>query len=580
MSLWTSNRLAILLAGMVVVGLAGAWAAGAAQDKHEVTRMTEKLKTACVGRFLVDMPDEARIELTRARVDGFNLSTFDETEEEFSLRLAQRETDLRAAPDRLGGDKNLESVKEVRTKHGLSGRIYVHGRSVQEGTRAKGLELEHYRHEGVEIEALLHGAGISIDITAANYDAQFINELPRLVEKVVPNPDNRIPTEPGFCIERAFILDPLPAEQGETVMMFASLPSRPDIEFKLISAAGITPPTEGLLARGADSDARLSPGDRERILRLRAEARTINGLNGEELIERYTEENDAIVYSFWWELGGTEDNVLAPYITFKMDTGMSRNGPIPTSLSEGAAIQLWEMISSRFRIRPIEQRPTADSKPVPLALGVYAYAGQACPQSGWWESSDGGNGIAVLGGQRQYIKHGEQMPQALLLPPPTLWERLRGLQSSFESPNRTSWKLVDKRSQERVSPVVPLAKATISASGAAVAMNKSTKTGDQHVSLGSFAGTGSPCPASGWWRCEESHALDGTRWFAQGSLLPPATFTVAPGVFGRSANGPKAIQRRSAWRLMRVADAPPMNGDNSGHDLPGPQSSPPPAQQA
>lgn len=560
MSFGISDRLAILLAGMVIAGLAGAWAAGAAQDKHEVTRMTEKMQTACVGRFLVDMPEEARIELTRARVDGFNLSTFNESDEEFSLRLAQRETDLRAVPDRLGGDNNLESVKEVKTRHGLSGRIYVHGRSVQEGTRAKGLELEHYRHEGVEIEALLHGAGISIDITATNYDAEFINELPRLVEKVVPNPDNRIPTEPGFCIERAYILDPLPAEQGETVMMFAFLPSRPDIEFKMISAAGITPPSEGLLARGAVSDARLPPGDRERVLRLRAEARTINGLDGEELIERYTEENDAIVYSFWWELGGTDDNVLAPYITFKMDTGMSRNGPIPTSLSEGAAIQLWEMISSSFRIRPIAQRPTADSKAVPVALGVYAYAGQACPQSGWWESSDGGNGIAVLGGQRQYIKQGDQMPQALLLPPPTLWERLRGLQPSFESTNRTSWKLVDKRSQERVSPVVPLAKATVPATGAAVAMNKSTKTGGQHVSLGSYAATGSPCPASGWWRCEDSHALDGTRWFAEGSLLPPATFAVPASVFGRSTTAPKVIQRRGAWRLVRHSAMPEFTG--------------------
>jgi hypothetical protein len=100
---------------------------------------------------------------------------------------------------------------------------------------------------------------------------------------------------------------------------------------------------------------------------------------------------------------------------------------------------------------------------------------------------------------------------------------------------------------------------------------------EQGVAIGSFSATGQPCPASGWWRCEESHALDGTRWFAQGSLLPPATFTVAPGIFGHSPNSPKAIQRRSAWRLMRLDYEPvqvnhPDAGEAAGADLASPPS--------
>jgi hypothetical protein len=64
--------------------------------------------------------------------------------------------------------------------------------------------------------------------------------------------------------------------------------------------------------------------------------------------------------------------------------------------------------------------------------------------------------------------------------------------------------------------------------------------------------TGDPCPASGWWRCDDSHALDGTRWFAQGSLLPAATFRVSPTVFGKRS-APDLIQRRSMWHLVRHA---------------------------
>jgi hypothetical protein len=74
------------------------------------------------------------------------------------------------------------------------------------------------------------------------------------------------------------------------------------------------------------------------------------------------------------------------------------------------------------------------------------------------------------------------------------------------------------------------------------------------VAVGTDARTGEACPASGWWRCSETHALDGTRWFPRGSTLPAATFQVPAGLFGRSA-GPEVIQRRSTWQLMRLAEA-------------------------
>ena len=165
------------------------------------------------------------------------------------------------------------------------------------------------------------------------------------------------------------------------------------------------------------------------------------------------------------------------------------------------------------------------------------------------------------------------MPQALLLLPQTLWDKMRGLQPSMESASRTSWKLVDYRARKRTPAELPLANAAMPAV-ATVAVARRDSGDRIRVPVGSYSSTGLPCPASGWWRCEESHALDGTRWFAEGSLFPPATFTVAQGVFGRSSNGPKAIQRRSAWRLMRVAETPQGVGDNGSGNLTDTQSVP------
>jgi hypothetical protein len=77
------------------------------------------------------------------------------------------------------------------------------------------------------------------------------------------------------------------------------------------------------------------------------------------------------------------------------------------------------------------------------------------------------------------------------------------------------------------------------------------------VAIGTYVRTGDPCPASGWWRCDDPHALDGARWFARGTLLPVATFQVPTGVFSRPG-GPEFIQRRSGWQLVRHADAEPL----------------------
>lgn len=565
MKRWLRNGLAWVLAGMLIAGLTGAWTAGEVQEtraaaqrgKDEVTRMTQKMTTVCMGRFLVDVPEEARLELTRPRIDGFDISSFDEPEADFQARLVQREARLRATPDRLGGNRNLESVKEIKTGNGVVGKIFVHGRTVREGTRMKGQQQERYRFEHVAVEALVHGQGMSFDLSAAKYDPGQVDNLPRLVGKLVPNPDNQAPTEPGFCIHRAWFRDPLSADQGERIMMFAQLPSHPDIELMAILAAGIAPDKQSLLERSADTEAGFTADEKKRVSNLRAAPRAIGGITGDEIVTRVAEQNDTLGYSFWWEVNGVEDNVLVPHLVFKMTTGKGSNSPVPTSLSQEAALALWDKISSSIRLRPTETPKPLAALPPPTPLGTCAWAGERCPESGWWLCSAGGNGIGVLGGQRQYLRKGERMPQALLLPPQTLWEKLRGMQPSFESATQTSWKLVDKRNRKRAQSPLPLAPAT-PAAAASIAGGGIGPGVMQHqgVAVGSFAATGIPCPASGWWRCEDPRALDGTRWFARGSLLPSATFALPPGAFGRSANAARSIERRGAWRLVRLADGP------------------------
>ena len=364
-SFW--GRLAKLLATVAVACGAAVFAVGQVRDAEvargdqlEVARLTEKMTTVCIGRFLIDLPEEARLELAQPRIDGFDISSFDEPEADFRIRLGQREARLRAAPDQSSGNKNLESVREIRTDNGVVGKIFVHGRTVTEGTQANGLKLERYRYEGVAIEALVHGKGMSFDISADPYDPDQIENLPKLIAKLVPNPDNRAPTEPGFCVHRAWLKDPLTADQGEQIMMFAQLPRHPDIELIAMLAAGLMPDKQSLLERDADAQAGLTSDEKKRVSNLRAAPRTIGGITGDEVVTRVAELKDTIGYSFWWEVDGTESNVLVPHFVLKITTGQSNEGPVPSSLSQAAAMALWDKISSSIRFHtpaPAKIRP-------------------------------------------------------------------------------------------------------------------------------------------------------------------------------------------------------------------------------
>jgi hypothetical protein len=368
------GRLAKLTTAVVFAVAAGVWTVGqlrerevAQRDQHEVVRMTREMKTVCIGRFPIDMPQETELALTRPRIDGFDIASFDEPDADFQVRLGQREARLRAVPDRLGGNRNVESVREVKTDNGVVGKIFVHGRTVHEGTQMRGLEQERYRYEHVAVEALVHGQGMSFDLSAEKYDPDQIENLSKLVAKLVPNPENRIPTEPGFCINRAWFRDPLAAGQGEEIMMHAQLPRHPDIELLAILAAGNKRTSPGLLERSAQTEASLPADVKKRVSRLRGDPRTIGGITGDELVRRVTEKNDSIAYTFWWEVSGTQDNVFVPHFVFKMDTGESDNGPVPSSLSQEAGMALWDKIlpSIRFHHPPAGQV----TRPLPAGSG-------------------------------------------------------------------------------------------------------------------------------------------------------------------------------------------------------------------
>jgi hypothetical protein len=325
-----------------------------AADREDENRMYRQV--------LIDMPEEARVELGRARINGFEVAAFDESADAFRARLAEREAEIKSKPDRLGGNKNLELVKEVNAEAGLVGKIFVHSRTVNEGSAGNGLVNEHFSYEGIAVEALVHSEGVSIDLGSDFGFPNRVEDVSALVAKLVPNPRNTIPAEPGFCLDHAYVRGPLDADRAEQVTMFANLPSHPDTDFLLMTAARSKPDGDGdgLLKRGAASEDRLSMLEKLRVTRLRARPREIRGLTGEELVRSVVEDNDAEVYTFHWEVNGTDKDAFTPRLVFSMTTGGSNAGPAPTSMSNEAGMGLWDRVLSSIRLRT---SPLA--KPIP-----------------------------------------------------------------------------------------------------------------------------------------------------------------------------------------------------------------------
>jgi len=511
--------------------------------------MTEKMKTVCVGRFLIDVPVEAEVSLSREMMDGFAIDTVEESEAVFHERVAAREADIvaRGADPDGNGDGGMVAARDLRVA-GMTGRSLVYGYSrgyLMEGDRRVNME-------SVSVEVHAHTGGLSFSLSAKSTEEASAAEAEALLARLRVREPDEIPTVGGFCIGRAVFVEPLPPHETEHIVMHIGLPDHPDLGMALASLPG-GGRSRSLLTRVTENDAEASPDEMLRVTKLRAGKRDINSLPGEEVLERVRELNFATTFGFMWETQGVKNDPLQPFLSLELHAGISREPggkPADSSLHEDAVLALWDTVASSIRLRPIGPPPAADPPQEPSGpkLGTTANAGDVCPQSGWWRCREGGPGIDVHGGQVQYIRKGEHMPQALLLPRQTLWQKVRRIQPSMESPRLTAWTLVDKRMRPRVASVVSLAQAGPPALDF-------EPPGDTRAAVGTYVRTGEVCPASGWWRCEEVHALDNTRWFARGSVLPPATFQVPHGVFGK-ADGPEVIQRRSLWQLVRQVEAP------------------------
>ncbi|MGJ7914600.1 T6SS immunity protein Tli4 family protein [Massilia sp. LXY-6] len=399
----------------------------------------EKTKTVCFGRFLIDLPESATVAWGNASIP-LGVIIYPNGADQVH-QLAKK------FADELKGEKaiNHNDVPLLISEEDVAqpqGKIIT---GYEDFDAVNGLKINGYfklNNDGVIISSRPLQANKNKAIAGIN----------SIARRLRPRGENEIPSEPGNCIEYAFL-----AEQPDTdalppmehIRIGFRLKEFPDTHLSILLGPSNPHHSEGnslewQLER-LEKDLAQDPNQPQlKTKYLRRGTRQIHDwVNGFEALSHTPEQAEVHgIHDFAMDFKGVPSDPLKPYADIRMQTGVANNaaGATKPSLTDEEAIAVWDKITSTIRVRPTSATPlkTAGSAPRPqLPIGELAATGRTCPQTGWWQPDEP---QSIEGSRRQHFKTGERMPHVVTLGPPSLWQKLKGEKPSYRT--ATVWKLV------------------------------------------------------------------------------------------------------------------------------------------
>ncbi|MGZ4964781.1 MAG: T6SS immunity protein Tli4 family protein, partial [Limisphaerales bacterium] len=402
--------------------------------------MFEKTKTVCFGRFMVEVPASTTVVWGGADIPlGVNI--YPNGVEKVKALAQKFINELKSEKAIYLNDiPLLISVEDFREPQGQIVTGY-------EGFESTGeLKINGYFK--------LNNDGVIVDARPLKEDGESTAALIKsMAHRLRLRAENEIPTEPGNCIEYAFLPDePGPPKEppAELVSIGFRLKEFPDVHLS-IQIRPSNPhysESDSLEWQLQRLEKDLKAQDPNHIMlktvEFRRGPRQIHEwVNGFEALSRSPEQPTVhSIHDFGMDFRGVPADPLKPYADIRMQTGVADNaiGATKASLTDEEAIAVWDKITSTIRVRPTSATPakTAGATRQPhVPLGELAATGRTCPETGWWEPDEPGS---TKNDQRQHIKAGERMPHVVSRGEPSLWQKLKGEQPSHRT--ATVWKLV------------------------------------------------------------------------------------------------------------------------------------------
>jgi hypothetical protein len=400
----------------------------------------QKTKTVCFGRFMVDVPASATVAWGGTDVP-LGVSVYPDGIDEVQA-LAQKFIDELKSKKAIYL-KDIPLLISVDDVHQPEGQV-VTG---YDGFEAVGeLKINGYFR--------LNNDGVVIDsrplIENKNRATASINSIARRLRQ---RTENEVPTEPGNCIENAFLPDSPDDEKnhpGELISIGFRLKEFPDAHLSISVGPSNPHNPEGDSLQAQWKRIKEDPATPEEkkalasIKYFRESPRQIHDWKtGYEVLVRNPDEKGVHSYhDFQIKFTGVPHDPFRPFADIQFQTGVGNNtaGAAKASLTDEEAIAVWDKITSTIRVRPTGTTAgkTVGTDHGPnFPLGELAATGRVCPQTGWWEPDEQGK---LDSSRRQHIKAGDRMPHVVSLGEPSLWQKLKGEQPSYRT--ATVWKLV------------------------------------------------------------------------------------------------------------------------------------------
>lgn len=383
--------------------------------------------TYCLGRFLLDVPAGSKLSGGNYKYDFISIEpvkriAFEDFEKDFNVRAAQ----LKAAQHKL----TKQSMLLESSQPDKGSRIIASWKA--DFSKAL-ITIAGYRWIDGNLFKLEDEVG-------GDKQTLGTSSMRDTLARLRPRADTEIPAAPGYCFEGGFIAK---ADwENEEASVDIDIAGHPDAfvsvwvyplashkkDKPLLERMGGLSQALGNLATAVNV---LRKGDRQ-----------IGPYKGQEHLASAPNSGGMRGHAFVWETQG-EGTLDMPAIKIELTTGHqdSKGNPQKTTLTDQQAMKLWDEILNSFRLRPtggqVKTGAAGGEPQPPLPLGELVATGNACPQTGWWQTSEPGE---VAGGRRQRFEAGEAMPEATLLGQSSIWHRLKGERPTYRK--ATVWKLV------------------------------------------------------------------------------------------------------------------------------------------
>ena len=418
-----------------------------AQPQGDSMKSAPQSRTYCLGRFLIDLPNDAEIVAQTAeyRWDKIKVER-QPSAQAFQEMIAEREKKLRETKH----EKEPSLLKHISRSDGGNSVAMVFWETPK---TAYVYETEAFKWQKGNRYLLKGAAGDDRALSKAEKMNLSLSELRYRDPK-------EIPTEPGFCFEQGFFAGEPAMPHYEYAYVHFRLKAHPDVIVTVSTETAMKEGEEGLLDRLERKSKELALIELfKKIRTLRRGSHPVGEIAAEEDLTSVPTGETFATHIFRWESAGKLKQLYAPEVTVKFESGkINIGGYSAPSVTDKQAIELFDSIVNSIRVRPAngpvsaaEGGPSAPLAPDPqaviqrLALGTTLSSGSVCPQSGFWQCMQ----PTVVGGNRRFFSAGETLSSVLVPSKRSILQHLTG--KPMNQLAETRWELV---SYDRPAPSV------------------------------------------------------------------------------------------------------------------------------